>query len=121
MKILDQKHPLVNLLTKITIGAWLGGASLLISAVAVGMDQEPAPATTSKPNAEDAGKTCPGTTQVDAAGESNPSPQEGCQKHSLHRSWRRMTNQAEASQPDWLSPLATTTSGRIKNEFRYDL
>jgi hypothetical protein len=31
-----------------------------------------------------------------------------------------MTKQAEASQPDWLSPLATT-SGRIKDEFRYDL
>lgn len=31
-----------------------------------------------------------------------------------------MTQQAEASQPDWLSPLATT-SGRIKDEFRYDM
>lgn len=31
-----------------------------------------------------------------------------------------MTKHAEETQPNWLSPLATT-SGRIKDEFRYDL
>jgi hypothetical protein len=113
-------HPFLNLLAKITMGAWLGGGSQLTPTVARCMDQEPAPPTASKPKAEDSGQTCPGTKQGDAAGESNPSPQEGCQKHSLCRSWRRMTEQAEASQPDWLSPLATT-SGRIKDEFRYDM
>jgi hypothetical protein len=109
-----------ELLAKITMGTWLGGASLLTPAVAGSMDQEPAPPTASKPKAEDSEQTCFGTKQGDAAGESNPSPEEGCQKHSLYRSWRRMTDQAEASQPDWLSPLATT-SGRIKDEFRYDM
>ena len=34
--------------------------------------------------------------------------------------WLRMADKAEASQPDWLSPLATT-SGRLKQEFRYDV
>ena len=31
-----------------------------------------------------------------------------------------MAEKAQANQPDWLSPLATT-SGRLKNEFRYDV
>jgi hypothetical protein len=31
-----------------------------------------------------------------------------------------MAEAAQATQPDWLSPLATT-SGRLKNEFRYDV
>lgn len=34
-------------------------------------------------------------------------------------SWRDMADRAEAQQPDWLSPLATT-SGRIKQEMRFD-
>jgi len=41
-------------------------------------------------------------------------------KHrSLWRSWLRMGEQAQATQPDWLSPLATT-SGRLKQELRFD-
>jgi hypothetical protein len=41
-------------------------------------------------------------------------------KHNLFRSWLHMAAETQARQPDWLSPLATT-SGRLKNEFRYDL
>ena len=41
-------------------------------------------------------------------------------KISLFRSWIRMGKETQARQPDWLSPLATT-SGRLKNEFRYDI
>jgi len=49
------------------------------------------------------------------------SPQEpGTRKHSLFSSWLHMAEKAQANQPDWLSPLATT-SGRLKNEFRYDV
>jgi len=41
-------------------------------------------------------------------------------KHrSLWGSWLRMAEQLQATQPDWLSPLATT-SGRLKQEFRFD-
>ena len=38
---------------------------------------------------------------------------------SLLERWLRMADKVEETQPDWLSPLATT-SGRLKNEFRYD-
>ncbi len=41
-------------------------------------------------------------------------------KHSWYRKWRNAANRAKANQPDWLSPLATT-SGRLKDELRYDV
>lgn len=41
-------------------------------------------------------------------------------KRGLFRSWLHMAAEAQAKQPDWLSPLATT-SGRLKQEFRYDI
>ena len=44
---------------------------------------------------------------------------EGTKKRRLFRSWLRMGEQVQATQPDWLSPLATT-SGRLKQEFRFD-
>jgi hypothetical protein len=40
-------------------------------------------------------------------------------KRSLLDSWLRMADKVQAEQPDWLSPLATT-SGRLKQEFRFD-
>ena len=42
------------------------------------------------------------------------------QRGGLLRSWFHMAKKAQASEPDWLSPLATT-SGRLKNELRYDI
>ena len=44
----------------------------------------------------------------------------GDSDRGLWHSWLRMAAEAEASQPDWLSPLATT-SGRLKQELRYDV
>ena len=44
----------------------------------------------------------------------------GKKKHGLLRSWLRMAAETQGNQPDWLSPLATT-SGRLKQEFRYDI
>ena len=44
---------------------------------------------------------------------------QGKKKGSLFRSWLRMGSETQAKQPDWLSPLATT-SGRLKQELRYD-
>ena len=41
-------------------------------------------------------------------------------KRSLFRAWYDMAEKAQATQPDWLSPLATT-SGRLKSEVRYDV
>jgi len=45
---------------------------------------------------------------------------DGKKKRSLFRSWLRMAAETQARQPDWLSPLATT-SGRLKQELRYDV
>lgn len=41
-------------------------------------------------------------------------------KRRLFRSWLRMAAKTQTAQPDWLSPLATT-SGRLKDELRYDV
>jgi hypothetical protein len=41
-------------------------------------------------------------------------------KRSFFRSWLNIAAETQARQPDWLSPLATT-SGRLKNELRYDI
>lgn len=110
----------MDLLLKMALGAWLGGVSLLTPAVAADMNEEPAQATVSKPEAEPSGQTTPATQQNGPAVESNSSSQERGERQSLYRSWRRMAEREEQSEPDWLSPLATT-SGRIKNEFRYDM
>lgn len=41
-------------------------------------------------------------------------------KTGLFRKWRKMSAKVQRSQPDWLSPLATT-SGRLKDELRFDV
>jgi hypothetical protein len=41
-------------------------------------------------------------------------------KRGLIYCWLRMADKVQATQPDWLSPVATT-SGRLKQEFRYDV
>lgn len=41
-------------------------------------------------------------------------------KRNLFRSWLDLAEQVQSTQPDWLSPLATT-SGRLKQEIRYDI
>jgi hypothetical protein len=41
-------------------------------------------------------------------------------KRNLLRAWLDLEEKVQAAQPDWLSPLATT-SGRLKQEFRYDI
>ena len=38
---------------------------------------------------------------------------------NLFQSWYEMASRAQATEPDWLSPLVTT-SGRLKNELRFD-
>jgi len=41
-------------------------------------------------------------------------------KSNFFRAWLSLADRVQATQPDWLSPLATT-SGRLKQEFRYDI
>jgi len=70
----------------------------------------------------------PGEKSVDAsldACQGQGDVRESTDKYSakrkrLFRSWLDMAEQVQADQPDWLSPLATT-SGRLKQEFRYDI
>jgi hypothetical protein len=60
------------------------------------------------------------TPQDEATQNPKSSPSEKAVKQGFYRAWRRMRQRAKEAQPDWLSPLATT-SGRIKDEFRYDV
>jgi hypothetical protein len=83
------------------MGALLAGVSLLPSVGAACPDQSAAP-------------------QAGATQDSKSTPRTKRAKRKPYDSWRRMAEKAEASQPSWLSPLGTT-SGRIKDEFRYDM
>jgi hypothetical protein len=48
------------------------------------------------------------------------SPVKGPEKRGFFGYWSHVAEEAQATQPDWLSPLFTT-SGRLKQEFRYDI
>jgi len=61
-----------------------------------------------------------GSAQQGDESTQNSSAPEAKKGPSLLDRWLRMTDQVEETQPDWLSPLATT-SGRLKNEIRYDV
>ena len=70
------------------------------------------------PRAEKAnenGSTLLPKSQMQVAGET-----EVKKKRGLIRSWLHIAAETQANQPDWLSPLATT-SGRLKQELRYDI
>lgn len=115
-----KSHRSVGLLVKIAVGVWLGCISLLTSATAAGMNEEPEHATVSKQEAKDSRRTTSATKRNSLAGEFNSCYPDGSERQNLRSSWKRMAEREEASEPDWLSPLATT-SGRTKNEFRYDM
>lgn len=74
----------------------------------------------SSPASPDSTQRAEGTEQSSSAGQSIVRAAQPPQRHSLYRAWRKIANREEASEPNWLSPLATT-SGRIKDELRYDL
>jgi hypothetical protein len=58
-------------------------------------------------------------TSVDQGLEQDSAQPKENKKSGLIDSWLRMADQVQSSQPDWLSPLATT-SGRLKQELRFD-
>jgi len=61
------------------------------------------------------------TGVCEAPGTTQDSGEEGGRKErTWFRSWLGLADRVQALQPDWLSPLATT-SGRLKQEFRYDI
>ena len=73
---------------------------------------------------------CASTTEIETGSDFLPLSEESstreCNqkekngKRGLFRSWFHMAAETQGKQPDWLSPLATT-SGRLKQEFRYDI
>jgi hypothetical protein len=73
---------------------------------------------TSAPVAEKDAGVNRSVLEEEASGQ-NPATQ-GKKKRGLLRSWLHMAAETQAKQPDWLSPLATT-SGRVKQELRYDI
>jgi hypothetical protein len=70
------------------------------------------------PTEKETGSDCPTFTEESSAQESEQ--KEENRKRGFFRSWLRMAAETQAKQPDWLSPLATT-SGRLKQELRYDI
>ena len=58
-------------------------------------------------------------SQNNGAAQVSIEKQKGKKRNSF-RAWLDLADQVQATQPDWLSPLATT-SGRLKQEFRYDI
>jgi hypothetical protein len=108
----------VDSLTKIVVQACLAGIWLLAPAHAISQDQ--AQVTVAKPEAQDSSQSAAATPQNGPAAQLSSPTQTGKKKKSLYRSWRDMADREEASEPNWLSPLATT-SGRIKDEIRYDM
>lgn len=61
-----------------------------------------------------------GCTLLPEAAAQDSAEAEEAKKRGFFRSWLRMAAEAQTRQPDWLSPLATT-SGRLKQELRYDI
>jgi hypothetical protein len=95
-------------------------AVLLLAAKARPQDRLPkemASACASTTDTEAGGK-CPALPGESSAQESDQSEENKIR--GFFRSWLHMAEETQAKQPDWLSPLATT-SGRLKQEFRYDI
>jgi hypothetical protein len=88
-------------------------ATLLAASVGTANCQQEKPPSEPQPLAE-----------TEASGDSPTARQEGSAQETKKRgrwhSWMRMAAEAQARQPDWLSPLATT-SGRLKQEVRLDV
>jgi len=64
------------------------------------------------------GRDCPALSKESSTQECAHKEENG--KRGFFRSWLHMAAVTQAKQPDWLSPLATT-SGRLKQELRYDI
>lgn len=88
-------------------------ATLLVASVGTANGQQ------NKPASEPA-RVAEAKTGGDSATASPEGRAPETKKRGRWHSWLRMAAEAQASQPDWLSPLATT-SGRLKQELRLDV
>lgn len=96
----------------------LACVGLLLGAIARPDDHgQEKPESTSTPTGGSRGDR--GTLQQDAQAQDSAETK-ATKKHGILRSWFHLAAETQAKQPDWLSPLATT-SGRLKQEFRYDV
>lgn len=68
--------------------------------------------------AEETGKNC-SSLQLETSTKDSADAEKK-KKRGLFHSWLHLAAETQARQPDWLSPLATT-SGRLKQELRYDI
>jgi hypothetical protein len=64
------------------------------------------------------GSDCPALSEESSTQECDPKDENG--RRGFFRAWLHMAAETQDKQPDWLSPLATT-SGRLKQELRYDI
>jgi hypothetical protein len=98
----------------------LACAALLLAVKALPDDHPPEKLqSTCAPAAEKEAGRDRSALREEASGQ-NSAETQGRKKRGLFRSWLHMAGETQAKQPDWLSPLATT-SGRLKQELRYDI
>ncbi len=96
-----------------------------VAAMLLAMTVRAGDRSTEKPQCSSNRTAAPRTCQDDAVSHSGAPTQNAPQteekrKRGLFHSWLHMADQAQATQPGWLSPLATM-SGRLKQEFRFDI
>jgi hypothetical protein len=104
----------VRLAPKIITFVW---AWLLLAAIALPDDLRPEKLVSPSAAERESGGSRPAPGEGDSPDSAKPGEKKG---RSLFRSWLHMAKETQARQPDWLSPLATT-SGRVKQELRYDI
>ncbi|HEX8837663.1 MAG TPA: hypothetical protein VF748_12055 [Candidatus Acidoferrum sp.] len=100
-------------LKRTTVATAYFAATLLLTSVRTANGQE------KKPSSEPA-RLAETETSGDSPTARRDGPAPETKKRGRWHSWLRMAAEAQANQPDWLSPLATT-SGRLKQELRVDV
>jgi hypothetical protein len=96
-----------------TVATAYFAATLLVASVRTANGQE------QKPSSEPA-RLAETETSGDSPTARRDEPAPETKKRGRWHSWLRMAAETQARQPDWLSPLATT-SGRLKQELRLDV
>jgi hypothetical protein len=117
-----KKH--MKALSMMLLAAWIYPASWCAQRVRADDNKfaqgSASPTATQGPLQDPAGPPSTTTVSVSHAADSVSVPEDGNAASGLFRRWLRMGERIQAQEPDWLSPLVTT-SGRLKNEFRYDV
>jgi hypothetical protein len=95
------------------------GVIVLLASKACPQDAESSPAATcSQSAAGERDKNCSSRGGQESEGQLGSD--NARKKRNVFRAWLNMADEGQSKQPDWLSPLVTT-SGRLKQEFRYEI